>query len=194
MNHHAVFQWESYSGFLELNAWIDEGDFECIFPHSWRSLRLWWTSCPFHFSGSIVGFLLISSGFFLDSSRRRRKFPFTPHQSRPSGVTEVFLLDKFVPERNSQWLFWARRCVFVCLFVCLLACLLACLLGCLFVCLFVCACVRACVRVHACVCYSWFATAICVPKKLVNWVIIIPHMMENTHRYKSMYTYTYINK
>ena len=49
---------------FELSIWTDEGDFSFIFLHSWRNLRLRWTSCPLQFSAYIVGFFVASIDFY----------------------------------------------------------------------------------------------------------------------------------
>ena len=61
---------------FELSIWTDEGDFSFIFLHSWRNLRLRWTSCPLQFSAYIVGFFVASIGFILFFRVATQEFSF----------------------------------------------------------------------------------------------------------------------
>ena len=61
---------------FELSTWTDEGDFSFIFLHSWRYLRLRWTSCPFHSSAYIVGFFLVSIDYILFFKVATKEFSF----------------------------------------------------------------------------------------------------------------------
>ena len=108
---------ENHNRIFEFSTWTDEGDFSCIFLHSWRNLRLRWISCPFQFSAYISEFFLASIDVipFFQVATKEFSFQFTPNTLLfLSGVAGLFLYVRRTPQQNSQWQFWASVCKSVC--------------------------------------------------------------------------------
>ena len=142
---------------FELSTWTGEGGFSFFFLHSWRNLRLRWTSCQTQFSAYIVGFFLAYCFFLIFQGGDEGVFLSLhtyPRQTLPSGVTEVLLHDRCIPHQNSIRQVWASVCVCVSVCVCLLwvlcVCVFVSVLMCVSFCLFDLVCLLACLVVRFC--------------------------------------------
>ena len=87
---------ENHIRLFELSTWTDEGNFlfylSAQLAQSETAVNLLSITIFCLYCGILPGLLIL----FYSSRWRRRNFPFTPHQTLLSGVTEVFLHDRCI--------------------------------------------------------------------------------------------------